>query len=434
MNVSVVGLGKIGLPLALQIASKNISVIGIDTNESTVDAINSAIEPFPNEPGMKDLLESSILRQTFRATSDYISSIGNSDVVVIVVPLIVDNLKSPEFSNIDFATALVGKNLRPGTLVIFETTVPIGTTSKRFKDILEIESGLRASEDFFIAYSPERVSSGSVFSDLKSYPKIVGGVCDVSAQKAKDFYAKILDFDDRLLSDKFNGVWVLPSAEAAEFVKLAETVYRDVNIGLVNEFADLAEELNIDIYEVIAAANSQPYSHLHTPGISVGGHCIPVYPHFYLYKVPDSQIIRAAREKNNVMPLKCKKLILEVFGSDKLNMRVLILGAVYRSNVRELAFSGVYEIYKSLKGLTSEIQVHDSLVSHHDIEKTGMSPFNGEWSSVDVIILHTSSDEYASLDFEVLTNLKLVIDGRNFFSRREIPENIKLFKYGVGWC
>ena len=432
--ISVVGLGKIGLPLALQIASKGFSVVGIDINQETVNSINNAIEPFPNEPKMKRFLEICIENQRFKATCDFESGISISEVVIIVVPLIVNESKEPDFSSIDSATSMVGKSLKPGTLVIFETTVPIGTTSKRFKDILELESGLKVSSDFFLAYSPERVASGSVFSDLRSYPKLVGGVCDSSSKKAREFYSMVLDFDEKPFLQKPNGVWVLPSCEAAEFVKLAETVYRDVNIGLANEFADLAEELSINIYEVIGAANSQPYSHLHTPGISVGGHCIPVYPYFYLSGDANSQIIRAARNKNISMPLKCRKLILEVFGSDLSNIKVLILGAVYRPHVKELAFSGIYEIKKNLEGVASLIQVHDSLVSPVEVINSGMVPFDGNWNEFDVIILHTASEEYLTIDFKALPKLKLVIDGRNFLSRREIPASVKLFKYGIGWC
>jgi len=433
MNVSVVGLGKIGLPLAIQIATAGHSVIGIDINEKVVNLINNAIEPFPNEPGLKNMLVNCLISKKFLATTNFEFGISNADVVLIVVPLIVNDSMIPDFASIDIATSLVGKNLKRGSLIIFETTLPIGTTSGRFKKILESVSKLTASQDFFLAYSPERVSSGSVFSDLKSYPKLVGGLCKSSTDKAAAFYSSVLEFDIRPELPKPNGVWELANCETAEFVKLAETVYRDVNIGLANEFADLAETKNIDIYKVIEAANSQPFSKLHTPGISVGGHCIPVYPYFYMEANTNSEIVKAARNKNHDMPAKCKHIIQNVFGSDLSNLKVLILGAVYRQGVKEVAFSGAYEIKKNLEKLVSKIQVHDTLMTLDEITQSGFESFSGDWKEFDIIILHTPSQEYNEIKFSQLPNLKLIIDGRNFFSPNQVPNNIKLFTYGIGW-
>ncbi len=184
----------------------------------------------------------------------------------------------------------------------FETTLPVGTTRERWKPMLEEVSGLTEGQDFHLVFSPERVLTGRVFADLRKYPKLVGGLSPEGAARATAFYEAVLDFDDRPDLVRPNGVWDLGSAEAAELAKLAETTYRDVNIGLANQFARFAATHGIDVYQVIEASNSQPYSHIHQPGIAVGGHCIPVYPRLYLWNDPEATVVAAARAANAGMP------------------------------------------------------------------------------------------------------------------------------------
>ena len=167
--------------------------------------------------------------------------------------------------------------------------------------MLQEGSGLGA-DDFHLVFSPERVFTGRVFADLRKYPKLVGGVNPASAARGVAFYEQVLDFDERADLPKPNGVWDLGSAEASEMAKLAETTYRDVNIGLANQFAAFAEANGIDVYAVIDACNSQPFSHIHRPGIAVGGHCIPISPRMYLWNAPAATVVRAAREANAAMP------------------------------------------------------------------------------------------------------------------------------------
>ncbi len=294
MKVAVVGLGKIGLPLAVQFAGQGHRVVGADIDEGVVRAVREARPPFPGETGLAERLADVVGAGALEATTDTATATSASDVVVVVVPLYVDGVGSPQFSAIDAATADIARGLRPGTLVSYETTLPIGTTRNRIGARLEAGSGLRVGVDLFLAFSPERVSSGRVFADLARYPKLVGGVDPESARRAVEFYRAGLEFDERVDLGRPNGVWDLGSAEAAEFAKLAETTYRDVNIGLANQFARHADRIGVDVHQVIAACNSQPFSHLHSPGIAVGGHCIPVYPWFYLAGDPDATIVRAA--------------------------------------------------------------------------------------------------------------------------------------------
>src|SRR5690606_39222762 len=237
VKVTVVGLGKIGLPLAVQIAGRGHHTVGADVDEAVVRAVEEARPPFPNEADLDERLAKVVADGLLTATTDTAAAVAGSDVVVVVVPLYVDADRHPAFSAIDAATREVGRGLRPGTLVTYETTLPVGTTRNRIAPGLGAASGLRPGADFSLAFSPERVSSGRVFCDLARYPKLVGGIDEESGRRAAVFYASALDFDDRDDLPRPNGVWDLGSAEAAELAKLAETTYRDVNIALANQFA-----------------------------------------------------------------------------------------------------------------------------------------------------------------------------------------------------
>ncbi|MEK6441751.1 nucleotide sugar dehydrogenase [Pseudonocardia sp. T1-2H] len=344
MKITVVGLGKIGLPLAVQFAGRGHHVIGADVDERVLSAVRAARPPFPGEADLDRRLGEVVASGAFEATMDTAEAVAASDVVVVVVPLHVDGAGTPDFRVLDAATDSVGRGLRPGTLVSYETTLPVGTTRNRLGPRLEAASGLRAGTDFSLAFSPERVSSGRVFADLARYPKLVGGIDPASTRRATEFYAAVLRFDERTDLPEPNGVWDLDSAEAAELAKLAETTYRDVNIGLANQFALYADGIGVDFARIAAACNSQPFSHLHRPGIAVGGHCIPVYPWLYLGGDPSASIVRTAREANAAMPARCVEMLAEryaaVTGEDLAGAQVVVLGACYRGGVKETAFSG----------------------------------------------------------------------------------------------
>ena len=263
MKIAVIALGKIGLPLAVQFAGKGHDVVGVDVNTQTVAEVNAGREPFPGEADLGTYLAAAVQAGSLRATTDYGDAVPGADAVVVVVPLFVDQSGLPDFGWMDAATRDVGRHLTAGTLVSYETTLPVGTTRNRWKPMLEAESGLVEGADFHVAFSPERVLTGRVFVDLRRYPKIVGGLGAEGTRRAIAFYTQVLDFDERPDLARPNGVWDLGSVEAAELTKLAETTYRDVNIGLANQFARFADAAGIDVYGVIEAANSQPYSHIH---------------------------------------------------------------------------------------------------------------------------------------------------------------------------
>ena len=410
MNITVVGLGKIGLPLAVQFASKGHHVFGADVNPAVVELVNAGTEPFPGEAHLAEKLAELVPAGNLEATTDTAAAVAKSDAVVVVVPLFVDAEGIPDFGWMTDATKDIARGLTKDTLVSYETTLPVGTTRERWLPLLEEGSGLTHGEDFDLVFSPERVLTGRVFEDLRKYPKLIGGLTEQGAAKAKDFYEAVLDFDERPDLARGNGVWDLGSAEAAEMAKLAETTYRDVNIGLANQFAAFAAANGIDVYQVIEASNSQPYSHIHRPGIAVGGHCIPVYPRLYLWNDPEATVVRAAREANAAMPAYTVGLAAGALG-DLTGKKVAVLGASYRGGVKETAFSGVFPTVEALREAGAVVGVHDPMYSDEELGKYGFDAYHlGE--DVDVAILQADHAEYKELSSADLPGVELVVDGR----------------------
>jgi nucleotide sugar dehydrogenase len=410
VRISVVALGKIGLPLAVQFAGKGHQVVGVDVNPSIVAEVNAGLEPFPGEAELAHRLAENVSAGRLRATVDYSEAISGADVVVVVVPLFVDASGNPDFGWMDSATRSLAEHLSPQSLVCYETTLPVGTTRTRWKPMIEQVSGLVEGQDFDLVFSPERVLTGRIFADLRKYPKLVGALSKRGAERGADFYRSVLDFDERADLPRGNGVWDLGSAEAAELAKLAETTYRDVNIGLANQFARFADQHGIDVYRVIEASNSQPYSHIHTPGIAVGGHCIPVYPQLYLWNDPDATVVRAAREANAGMPTYAVAALQEAHG-DLTGALVVVLGAAYRGGVKETAFSGVFPTVVALQAAGARVVVHDPLYSDEELASIGFMPHHiGE--PVDAVVVQADHDEYRDLSVADFPGVRTLVDGR----------------------
>ncbi|TFH53781.1 nucleotide sugar dehydrogenase [Actinomyces viscosus] len=414
MRIAVVALGKIGLPLAVQYADKGHEVIGVDVNPAVVEAVNAGIEPFPGEAHLADKLAKlspATGNGALRATTDYAEAIPGADAIVLVVPLFVDDASwEPDFAWMDDATRSLAAHLTPDTLISYETTLPVGTLRGRFKPMIEEISGLREGTDFHLVFSPERVLTGRVFADLRRYPKLVGGLDEAGTRAGIAFYESVLDFDERDDLPRPNGVWDMGTAEAAEMAKLAETTYRDVNIGLANQFAVYADKAGFDIERVIEACNSQPYSHIHRPGIAVGGHCIPVYPRLYLSTDPDASVVRTARSFNATMPTYVVGRATEVLGSLE-GLRVVVLGASYRGKVKETAFSGVFPTVEALREAGAEVLVHDPMYTDDELAGFGWTPYHlGE--QADVAIVQADHPEYRELTPADLPGLRLLLDGR----------------------
>lgn len=419
-RVAVVGLGKIGLPLATQFAARGNQVIGVDINERVVDSINQGVPPFPGEADLDHYLDSAIRSGALRATSDFAYALLGTEIVVLVVPLIVDASRQPNYSNLDQAVSAIGKHLEAGTTVVLETTVPVGTTRNRVAKTLERLSGMTDGNDFFVAFSPERVSSGQIFSDLRNYPKIVGGTTSEGLRRAESFYSDALEFNARDDLGRENGVWAVDSAETAEMVKLAETTYRDVNIALANQFAQYCDSAGLDFGAVREAANSQPFSHLHRPGIAVGGHCIPVYPHFYLQNDPAADIVRIARETNERMPLWAVKQVSTYFSGDLKGIKVLILGVSYRSGVKESAFSGVFPLESEFSSRGAHVEVLDPLYTQAELDRLGLKQCNDR-SDVQVVVSQTEDPTFSRYSSEDFPAVEFVFDGRGSLHRQNWP-------------
>jgi nucleotide sugar dehydrogenase len=411
VKIAVIALGKIGLPLAVQFASRGHDVVGVDVNPVIVDLVNAGTEPFPGEAHLGEKLAEVVPAGRLRATTDYGDAVPGADAVVLVVPLFVDEKTAePDFAWMDAATRSLAGHLTPGTLVSYETTLPVGTTRNRWKPMLEESSGLVEGTDFHLVFSPERVLTGRVFADLRKYPKLVGGLSPEGARHATEFYDAVLEFDERPDLRRPNGVWDLGSAEAAEMAKLAETTYRDVNIGLANQFARFAGSHGVDVMQVIEASNSQPYSHIHTPGIAVGGHCIPVYPRLYLWNDPDATVVRAAREANAAMPEYTVGLLERAHG-DLAGQTVAVLGATYRGGVKETAFSGVFATVEALETKGANVVVHDPLYSDEELQALGFAPFHiGD--KADAVVVQADHAQYRDLTSDDVPGVRTLVDGR----------------------
>jgi nucleotide sugar dehydrogenase len=363
------------------------------------------------------------------ATTDTAVAVAECSTVVIAVPVVIDENLAPDFRALDAVAESIGLGIQAGTLVILETTVPVGTTRDRLGRAVERVSKLRAGADFFLAFSPERVLTGRVFADLRRYPKIVGGVDAASAQRAVEFYSRALQFDSRPDLPRPNGVWNIGATEAAELVKLAETTYRDVNIALANTFAAYCESAGLDVSLVIEAANSQTYSHIHAPGVAVGGHCIPVYPHLYLATDPHASLVLEARRVNKEMPRRAVARLEEALGS--LDGAVIaVLGASYRGGVKETAFSGVWDLSEEIQAKGGTVVVHDPMYTADELSSLGLESFRADTSVVGAIV-QADHDEYAFWTLDNIPAVRAIYDGRGVLDPAAFP-GVTLMVVGQG--
>ncbi len=419
-TVAVVGAGKMGLPLCAQFASHGWSVIAVDVNPAVIEAINAGRSHVEEEPGLAEMVSSAHEAGRLRATLDGAAAAREADVVVLIVPVMLDDEHHPDYRYMDAAVAAIAPGVHRGSLVIFETTLPVGDTRNRFAPKLEEASGLRADADFHVAFSPERLYSGAALKNLAMYPKLVGGVGPASTDLAARFYASVLDAE----------VVAMSNAEAAEFSKLADTTYRDVNIALANEFARYAERVGVDIREVIDAANSQPYSHIHQPGIGVGGHCIPVYPHFLLSRAPELTLVDASRRVNDGQVGLAVQALERALGA-LTDEPVLVLGLTYRENVKELAYSRAIPLIERLAFHGAQVFAYDPLLDDAEVRSLGAEPWApGSGGPFRAVVTQTGDARWRELDWASFPELRIVFDGRNSLERITPPAGVTF--QGVG--
>lgn len=423
-TVAVVGLGKIGLPLAARYAAAGWHVIGVDVIPEVVASVDAGRSHVLEEPGLEEAIASAHAAGRIEATTSHADAARRSDVIVMIVPIMLTDTSEPDYRYMDAATVAVAEGLRPDTLVTYETTLPVGDTRDRYGPLLERASGLAVGspDGFFLAFSPERVFSGRIMRDLDSYPKLVGGVDAPSTARAAAFYRSVLTAE----------VWELGSAEAAEFAKLAETTYRDVNIALANEFARYADRVGVDILEVIRGANSQPYSHIHQPGIGVGGHCIPVYPHFLLSRAGDLSLVERSRRVNDGQ-VDAAIETLEARSGGLQGRVVLVLGLTYRENVMELAYSRAIPLIARLREHGAHVEAYDPLLDPERITRCGATPYTwGTPSDAVAVVTQTADPLWSGLDLALMPRLAVLYDGRNSLRDLRLPPGVQYLGVGSG--
>ncbi len=351
VTVAIYGLGKMGLPLAAVFAERGANVIGVDVNADVVASINRGVNHVKEEHGLDEFVERNVRLGRLEATVDGVDAARRADVMIIIVPAFLDESKKADLGIIKAASESIAMGLEKDDFVIVETTVPPGTTENFVKPILE-SSGLKAGVDFGLAHCPERTSSGRAVVDISgAYPKVVGGVDQISTDTAVGIYSVINE----------RGVIPVSNSRTAEMVKIAEGIYRDVNIALANELAMVSNEKGVDIWEVIEVANTDPNCSLLEPGPGVGGHCIPVYPWFVINGNGSTRLIRTAREVNDSMSTHVVRKVskeLEKSGKPVSGSNILVAGLVYRPGVKETYNTPAKRVIKELR----ELQMSSAMI------------------------------------------------------------------------
>jgi UDP-N-acetyl-D-glucosamine dehydrogenase len=413
-SVGVIGLGYVGLPLVAEFASNGFDSTGFEVDEDKATKINAGESYIGDVPSaiIKELVESGRLR----ATTDF-DHLDDCDAIIICVPTPLRKTKEPDISYILAAAEAIKKRLRRGQLVILESTTYPGTTDEVLLPKFE-ETGLKLDEDFLLAFSPERVDPGNPEYQTHNIPKVVGGVSADSTEAAAFLYSQIV-----------NDVHSVSSARVAEAAKLLENTFRAVNIGMANEMARLCYALNIDTWEVIRAAATKPFGFMpFYPGPGIGGHCIPLDPHYLSWKARqhgfDSRFIGLAEEVNSRMPDHVVQLVADGLNDDQKAMkgsRVLLLGVAYKPDIDDVRESPALSIIDRLRSKGCDVRYHDPFVrelSFDDAHTVGNgTPLSSvelsddEIRAADCVIIVTN---HSQIDYQSVTRLApLVVDTRN---------------------
>lgn len=423
MRISVVGGGRMGLPLACMFAKRGASVLVCDVNPDLVASINAGLCPY-EEPGLPELMTELRDAGRLQATTDTAKASSESHSIVVIVPAHLTDDRDIDFGILQAASSEVGKGLQRGALVVYETTVAVGGTRRCLIPLLEKHSGLKAGEDFFVAFSPERVKANLVLARLQSTPKVVGGLDAASSARAVALYTEYLraPVDD------------VGTIEAAEMTKLIGMLYRDVNIALANELAAFCEVAGVDFERVRASANTDGEASLLEPGIGVGGHCVPVYPYFLTRESRRlgvlQRISEAAREVNDRQPARELDRVAAVWGSLS-GRKVHILGLGFRPGVKVDTFSPAYALRDELLRRGALVTIEDPHYTDAELLKAGFVPGSAELASF--VILSTAHSEFTRPNFAAwrTAGVKVVLDGRNLWNQNEV-EAAGILYFGIG--
>ena len=411
-DLGVVGLGYVGLPLAVEAAISSLNVIGFDINSERVEMINnghSPIEDISNEELSQSL-------QNFHSTTES-KELSECRNIVISVPTPLTDYQ-PDLSYVVNAAKTVGENLVKNQVVILESTTYPGTTIEVLIPNLEKMSGLKAGEDFYVGYSPERIDPGNEVWKFKNTPKVISGINNVSTEKIRSFYELIID-----------ETVLVKGTKEAEMVKLLENTYRHVNIALINELAILCKMLDIDIWEVVNAAKTKPFGfESFKPGPGVGGHCIPVDPEYLSFKTRQIgkpvRFVELAQEINNSMPLYVVNQVNEILNKNKIilnSSKILLMGVAYKKDISDMRESPAIDIAELLLDKDVDISYYDPYVeefkvSGHTINREVNT---NSFEDYDMLLVLTPHSNFAQLDFDNLKNIIFDTTGSDFINSTE---------------
>ena len=411
-DLGVVGLGYVGLPLAVEAATSSLKVIGFDINSERVEMINNGHSPI--EDISNDELSQSL--QNFHSTIDS-EELSQCRNIVISVPTPLTDYQ-PDLSYVVNAAKTVGENLVKNQVVILESTTYPGTTVEVLIPNLEKMSGLKAGEDFFVGYSPERIDPGNEVWKFKNTPKVISGINDVSTEKIQSFYESIID-----------ETVLVKGTKEAEMVKLLENTYRHVNIALINELAILCKMLDIDIWEVVNAAKTKPFGfESFKPGPGVGGHCIPVDPEYLSFKTRQIgkpvRFVELAQEINNSMPLYVVNQVNEILNKNKIilnSSKILLMGVAYKKDISDMRESPAIDIAELLLDKDVDISYYDPYVEEFKVSGhiINREVDTNSFKDYDMLLVLTPHSNFAQLDFNNLKTIIFDTTGSDFINSTE---------------
>ena len=408
VKLGVVGLGYVGLPLAVEKAKAGYKVIGFDIQQKRVDMVNNGVNYIGDV--IDDELEEIVNEGMIEATIDY-DKISEVDVVAIAVPTPLDQYKQPNTKYVEASTKDIAQRLHKDMLIILESTTYPGTTEEVVKPILE-ESGLKCGDEFYLAFSPERVDPGNKEYNTKNTPKVVGGITQKGTELAALLYNNVLNSE----------VHTVSSPKVAEMEKILENTFRNINIALANEMAILCEKMNIDIWEVIEAAKTKPYGFMaFYPGPGLGGHCIPIDPFYLTWKAREydyhTRLIELAGEINNSMPSFVIDKLMKILNKHKKPLngsKVLLLGVAYKKDIDDLRESPALKLIELLEEQGAEIIYNDPHISefeHKGIEYKSTTLTNELMKDSDITLIATNHSKYNYK--EIIKYSNIVFDTRN---------------------
>ncbi len=416
--IAVVGLGYVGLPLAVAFAQKGYKVKGIDVARHRIDRLNRKQSYITDVPG-KDI--AAIVRQgRFEASTDF-AILKQADAIIICVPTPIKKRYTPDVSYMTSACASIAQYIRKDTLVVLESTTYPGTTEELIQPILE-KGGLRAGRDFHLAFSPERIDPGNKTFKVTQIPKVVGGLTPVCTQLTVALYGQII-----------KTIHPVSSPKAAEMTKLLENTFRIINIGWINEAAMMCHKLGINIWEVVDAAKTKPFGFMpFYPGLGVGGHCIPEDPLYLYWKARkygfSSKFIRLAADLNHHMPVYVigrVEAMLKAGRKQLSKARILVVGVTYKKDVRDLRKSPALRLLELLK-TRCQVDYHDPMVPYLDIANLKMSSIAltpAKTASYDAVIIAV---DHTAVDYPMIARrAKAVFDAKNVFKGKK-PANVEV--------